>query len=69
MKLKRQREDVKWLKSWQDGLNCECDTCTTFRDVARRYLNLIRMAEEADRLYYKGFYTDRASMVLKDAEQ
>ncbi len=66
MKLKRHREDVKYIKRrfWDDSMN----------EIAQRYLNLIRMAEEAFKMnsgYYGITFPDEGTIkekrVLKDA--
>lgn len=62
MKLKKHREDVAYLKG------CTIFDTDDVRVIADRYHRLILMAEEADRLYYRGIYTTKVKRVLKDAE-
>ena len=40
-----------------------------FRGIASRYKRLILFAEEADRIFYRGIWTDRAKRVMEDAEK
>lgn len=72
MRLRKQRDDVKWLGEWIDG-PCQCDTCKRFREVVRRYRNLYLMAEEAFKmnsgngLIFPDEWTLKEKRVLKDA--
>jgi len=62
MRLKAQREDVKIIKNMDIVGDEEAG------QIAARYQHLILLAEEADKLYYQGIYTDKARKVIEDAE-
>jgi predicted amino acid racemase len=62
MKLKQQRQDVEYL------INAEIHNVHELDEIAERVNNLILMAEEADRLYYRGIYTKISKQVVEDAK-
>lgn len=59
MRLKKHREDVKWLNKWPAVPHMEV--------IADRFHRMILAMEETIKMQ-RGFYTDRTKRVLKDAE-
>jgi hypothetical protein len=62
MRLKKHRDDVRWLKSYPE----EKVEASIIFDIAKKYLNLIRMAEETFQYRGSAMPTRVEKRVLKD---